>query len=339
LRFTSRIVVGIFVGIAVGIAFLVVAPLTASAGQTQLSTVVLSDALPGMVASPPGITNGPLNRANVSLFNAGPSETAAIDQQLSNGNLTGYLRVWTQQPTNEDGAVIVAFEFSDATKVAGFLGDFNLGVRESGASTFSVSSISGASGFSVQIASSGVPGTVDAVTFARGNTIFCVELVGPSGDLAPSDDVALAARQAANAPGTAAEPVAPSGAQTTASRQVGEIIGFVVGASILIGLVVLLVLLLRRRKRGVTIDTSYPGVYSDPFSPYGSPASYAPLLSYPPPSLTPILTPASNSNPGPGWYPDGANAYEQRYWDGHTWTARMRWNGSSWVDAPSVSPT
>jgi hypothetical protein len=315
----------------VGISLLAATPLTASAGQPDLSTVVLSDALPGMVATPTGLTNGPLDQANVSLFNAGPSETAAIDQQLSDGSMSGYLRVWTRQPTNGDGAVIVAFAVSDANKVAGFLGDFNLGVRESGASTFSVANISGASGFSDQVASQGVPVTVDAVSFARGNTIFCVELVTPSGDLAPSDVIALAARQAAGAPGATASPVTPAVSLKPASYVVGEILGGVVIAGILIGLVVLLLGLGRRRTRRFAITTSYPGVISHPFSPYGSPASYGSPSSYAPLSLPPMPIPSLTPSPGPGWYPDGGDGYRQRYWDGQAWTAGVRWNGSAWV--------
>jgi hypothetical protein len=332
-RFTSLLVTGILVGIS----FLAVTPLPASAGQPDLSTVVLSNALPGMVASPPGITNGPLDQANVSLFNAGPSETAAIDRQLSDGNMTGYLRVWTQQPTDGHGAVIVAFAISDASKVAGFLGGFNLGVRNSGASTFSVPNISGASGFSDQITSSGIQVTVDAVTFARGNTIFCVELVTPSGDLAPSDAIGLAARQAAGAPGATAAPVTPSGSLEPVTHVVDEIVGGVVIGTILIGLVVLLIALGRRRKRRFAITTSYPGVYSHSFSPYGPSAAFAPLASYAPPAPSPMPIPSLTPSPRPGWYPEAGNAYQQRYWDGKAWTAHLRWNGSSWVDVPPVS--
>ncbi len=35
----------------------------------------------------------------------------------------------------------------------------------------------------------------------------------------------------------------------------------------------------------------------------------------------------------PGWYPEGEDAETLRYWDGTTFTARRRWNGSDWVDA------
>ena len=321
------------------VSWLALPPLAASAGQPELSTVVLSDALPGMVVSPAGITNGPLNQANVNLFNAGPAETAAINQQLNNGNMSGYLRAWAQPQANGDGAVVIAFALKDATKVAGFLGDFNLGVSESGATSFSVSQVPGASGFSDQIAESGVPVSVDAVTFARGNIIFCVEVVSPSADLAPSDAIAFAARQAAAAPGAAAGPAAPSDSLTAASHRVGEIIGFVVGAGILIGLVILLVFLVRRRKRRFTITTSYPGVVSHQFSPYDPLASFAQPASYDPPSLPPMPIPSLAPNPLPGWYPDGGDHYQQRFWDGHAWADCMRWNGSSWVDVPTISQT
>jgi hypothetical protein len=335
----QRLIIYVVAGLLAGISFLAISPLTAYAGQADLSTVILSDTLPGMVLSPSGTTNGPLNQANVNLFNAGTSETAAIDQQLSNGNLSGYLRVWTQQPPAGDGAVVLALELKDASLAAPFLGDFNLGVRSSGASSFSVPQISGATGFSDQIAVSGVPATAYAVTFARGDTIFSVELVTESGDLAPSDAIALAARQATAAPGAPSAPVTSSGTRQPHPVRVGPIVGFVVGAGILIGLVILLLVLVRHRKRRFTITTSYPGVFSHEFSPVGFSSSFARPVSYAPPSLAPRPIPSLTLSPGAGWFPEAADPYHQRYWDGQAWTAQMRWNGSSWVDVPAIPPT
>jgi hypothetical protein len=323
-------------GLLVAISWLAMAPLTASAGQADLSTVVLSDTLPGMVPSPAGTTNGPLNQANVSLFNGGSSETAAIDQQLSNGNLTGYLRVWTQQPPAGDGAVILALALKDATLVPQFLGGVNFGVRSTGASSFPVPQISGATGFSDRIAVSGAPATGYAVTFARGDTIFSVELVTESGDLAPSDAIALAARQAIAAPGAPSSPVTTSGSPATGANRVSEIVGFVIGAGILIGLVLLLVLLVRHRKRRFTITTTYPGVFSHQFSPVGFSSPLAQPRSYAPPMAAPMPVPTLALGPGPGWYPEEGDCYQQRYWDGQGWTASLRWDGAAWVDVPRV---
>jgi hypothetical protein len=39
-----------------------------------------------------------------------------------------------------------------------------------------------------------------------------------------------------------------------------------------------------------------------------------------------------------GWYPDTANAYITRYWDGTQWTRELRWDGSAWVDPYAAPP-
>jgi hypothetical protein len=255
---------------------------------------------------------------------------------LANGNMTGYLRVWTQQPPAGDAAVILALALKDASLVPRFLGGVNLGVRSTGASSFSVPQISGATGFSDRIAVSGGAATGYAVTFARGDTIFSVELVTESGDLASSDAIALAARQATVAPGAPSAPVTSSGALEPVSSRVSQIVGFVIGAGILIGLVLLLFFLVRNRKRRFTITTSYPGVFSHQFSPVGFSSPMAQPRLYAPPSPTPMPVPSLTLGPGPGWYPEAGDSYQQRYWDGQGWTASLRWNGSSWVDVPSV---
>jgi hypothetical protein len=33
-----------------------------------------------------------------------------------------------------------------------------------------------------------------------------------------------------------------------------------------------------------------------------------------------------------GWYPLDGDPYRQRYWDGHNWSAHLRWDGASWVE-------
>ena len=43
--------------------------------------------------------------------------------------------------------------------------------------------------------------------------------------------------------------------------------------------------------------------------------------------------PDASPSSAPGWYPEGGDSETMRYWDGTTFTARRRWNGSLWVDA------
>lgn len=52
-----------------------------------------------------------------------------------------------------------------------------------------------------------------------------------------------------------------------------------------------------------------------------------------------IESPAAGSLPTPaqpldqGWHPVAGNSQHLAYWDGTQWTAQLRWDGSSWIDA------
>lgn len=49
-----------------------------ASGASTLSSVVLSQSLPGLVPAPPGVRNGPINESNLSLVTggtSGPAET------------------------------------------------------------------------------------------------------------------------------------------------------------------------------------------------------------------------------------------------------------------------
>ena len=88
-----------------------------ASAANSLSSVVVSNSLPGLIAAPPGIRNGPINESNLSLVTGGSSSPAATQfaQLLTSGNVTGYVRSWVHQPSNGDAVVVSAF-FSSSTR-------------------------------------------------------------------------------------------------------------------------------------------------------------------------------------------------------------------------------
>jgi len=327
-----------------------IAPNVAGAAPPDLSSVVLPQTLPGLVADPPGPTNGPITQANASVLGASSTGTSAIKQQLANGDLSGYLRVWTRQPHNGDDAVILALNISDPTQVGTFLAGFNHGESSVATSSFSVPGISGASGFLDHRPESGQPATEYSITFARGNTVFEVDFATITGDITLNDAVSVAARQAANTSGPVQSPVTPSGSvdpMLHVSYVIGEVMFWVVVILLPLGLIQRH----RRKKRAalsMTPDTSMPfppsgGAVRSPFGQVGNaPAFSAPhapsgqstsapglplLPTFPTFQQAPSYPPATSTSPlgtetGPpaGWYPDPRVSSLQRYFDGHDWT-------------------
>lgn len=181
-------------------------------GQSQafaaagLSSVVLSETFPGLVLTAPGPENGPITPSDLGQATGMTGSAAALfSQQLSNGAVSAYERVWVRQPLNGDAVEITAFDFNDEGATAAFLASMNASVaNQPGAVTFAVPGIAGSSGYKVQTTAAAGPTAEYLVTFARGGTAFAVAVLSSSGDLTGTDAVALATRQAANAPGTPA---------------------------------------------------------------------------------------------------------------------------------------
>jgi len=274
---------------------------------TNLSTEILTATLPGLVESPPGTTNGALTPSNIGLFTTS-SRAAAIEQQMADGNLNGYTRSWTREPPDGNGIVIVAFGLADPSEVGPFLGGVNEGIVQGGGTQQSVSNPPGATGFSDEVATSRITASEYFVTFARGNTAFVVESVSATGTATSVGAVAVAAKQAAFVSGTVQTPEAPG---PPASYVLGEVIGYVVVASILIGGIT--VLIWKRAGRKKAAETTWNGMPA-----FGPPASFqAPSIS-------------------PGWHPFGDESQDRVYWDGRAWTARVMWNGTAWIAVPLV---
>jgi hypothetical protein len=241
--------------------------------------------------------------------------------------MSGYTRLWSQQPPNGDFAAIVAFHWNDPVQVGGFFAGLNRGIKAEGSAPVSVSGIAGGFGFVGHLPIGGQPATEYSVTFAKGSTVFEVETVTVSGDISLANAIALAAKQAAaNAPGATALPVMPlpGGASRPAAYVVGEVSFWVV-----LAIVILYFIQRHRRKSQKTLPDS---VWPMPIP--MSPASLRPIgrqpLSYGQPQggqgpssglpLFPTFAPASPAVSPPGWYPDSNDPTLQRYFDGIRWT-------------------
>jgi hypothetical protein len=283
----------------------------ALAGPGGLASVVLADTLPGLVASPPGPTNGPIDKSNVGLFGGNAGGTSGLAQHLADGDVSGELRFWVHQPPDGDGVVISAFQFKDPKQVGAFLAGLDSGYGRVATGTFSVPGILGGSGYTVHVSASGTPSMAYIVTFAKGSIDFEVQVITASGDLTKADARAVATRQAASAPGGPRVPVAPPG--TSWAVRVGEIVGYVALGIFALALVVVVTRIVgrrpRRRRRPV-VTPAWP--------------------AFPPPLPAPYRPPAPPREVG--WHLDPDHLSEQAYWDGRAWTARRRWSGTTWVE-------
>jgi hypothetical protein len=185
-----------------------------------VSSIILTKALPGFVESPPGQDNGPIVSSNMDVVFAGDTATqlAQVSQEMSNGHITGYVRLWRHQPLTGDGLLVTVFQapasYSIATLLAGFENAASTQVAKFNGSTFSVPGVADAQGYNVNVTNETPPFREFTVAFAKGNTAFFMILVSSSDDLSESDAANLAQRQWAKAPGGSIAPInAPSVAE------------------------------------------------------------------------------------------------------------------------------
>ena len=244
--------------LAVPLGLLVAATSTtaAYAAPNDLSSIVLSDTLPGFVVSAPGPKNGPVDQANVDLFGGDGDVSAVLNRDLADGDATGEYRFWVHQPLNGDGVVISAFRFKSPKQVADFLGELDGGYRSVAGVTFPVPALPGASGYTARVSASGSPSTAFVVTFAKGAIAFEVQVITASGDLTSADAVSVAMKQAANAPGALQSPVVPAGAP--APDRNTEIVELAAVAVVLIA-IALFIARRDRARRGSGRSRSRPG--------------------------------------------------------------------------------
>ena len=325
----------------------------ASAGTAapgDLSSVVLSETLPGFVLSAPGPKNGPVDQSNLNLFGGNGHVSATLAQDLADGDASGEYRFWVHQPLNGDGVVISAFQFNSAKKVEEFLGDIDAGYQRVAAGTFPVPALVGAFGYSAHVSASGSPSTAYVVTFAKGGIAFEVQVITASGDLTNTDAVSLATKQAVNAPGAFQNPNVPAG--TSDSRRTAEIVGLSLIAVLLIVIATLVASRDGRRRRRPTNSSrtarrsgsrqrsrrssgarrsgrSSGARRAGPSGLSGTGPAVSPL-----PEARPDPHRSPDQLPEVGWHADPEHLSEQAYWDGQSWVARRRWSGTAWAEVP-----
>ncbi|HTU38281.1 MAG TPA: hypothetical protein VMF35_09695 [Acidimicrobiales bacterium] len=285
-------------------------------GGSNLSTIVLAQLpIAGYVADPSSALNGPITSSNASLFG---SAAATIEEHLTNGDMTGYIRAWTHQPPNGTGVVILATSLSDPAGLPQFLAGFDHGASQAHGTAFSVPQIPNATGYTVRVTTAaGVPMTTHLVDFAKGNVAFVAEVTAQSGALTDSDAINVATAQAAAAPG---EPVASrttSSSTNSVAYEAGRVFVWVVLGAIVVWLISFLIRRNKRRRAGA------PSLNRDGATPAST--VFAP----------PVV--AFRTPPEVGWHQLGKNPNEQTYWDGQGWTLTRRWTvGRGWSEPDNV---
>jgi Protein of unknown function (DUF2510) len=314
-----RLLAKLTLGCAAVSSALWVAPTAAvGAAHTDLATVVVSQTLPGFLETAPGPTNGPITPSNASLLTGNSEFTSQLQQELANGTLTGYLRIWTHPPMDGDSIVVLAFRLPDSDQAQEFLTGLNRGVSSVAAGNFDVPSIGGASGFISRQPLQGQPANEYSVTFGRGTTVFEVETATITQGLTTNDATLVASSQAGQAGGSVVPPSSPSGA----TLQIPLLrVPYVLGEIGAVLAIVTLVLYFMRRERrqsraallGPADQSVSPGWVGSPLAP---PASVLAGL----PQLQGFGVP-SVQTPAPGWYQDTMDPSRLRYFDGAVWTA------------------
>jgi hypothetical protein len=250
---------------------------TAANPEDNLSTVVLSDAGPGMVAAPAGEYNGPVTPSNLSLVaGSNATATAQLSQGLSSGAVSAYIRFWNRQPANGDAVIVSAFTFTRAAEENAFATNSVAAVQNlSGATPFAVPSPPGASGFTVHTSSSGTLVSEYSVEFVKGDTQFQIVVASTTGDLTSSNAILLAQQQYANAPDIPAS--GPQKIWVLDWSKVAVLVGGVV-------LTIAIFVVGRKRKYPPALRGFPAGAFTA-----GGPAPWAPSGPYPaPPSGLPV---------------------------------------------------
>jgi hypothetical protein len=288
-----RVAVGL-ASVAVAMLFALVIPSVPASAGTPLSSIVISNALPGLVAAPPGPFNGPLTSETLDSYFGGNSGTSsAFRQAITDGNVTAYIRMWRNDPPNGAFVGIIAAQLPNSTDAAAAMegGDQSANGNQFG--HFSVPEVPHAVG--VTLVTNSPEGVVneEMVMFAKGVTLFDVvtgQVTNASNSGAPqldeSDAIQIAQHQDARAPGEAVAPC-NCGSENVA-YEVGRYFGIALPVGAVIGLVVYLI---RRSRRSLDPQTAF---WSAPSNGGGSFGAWGPAPPFPPPVGHGIAPSATN---------------------------------------------
>jgi len=261
------------VGVAVLFSLVVAAPTSAYA-DTGVSSVLISNALPGMVEAPAGPLNGALTPSELNSTFGSSGPTSALSQAIANGDVSAYVRTWSNQPPNGAFVQVIAAQFPSLVDASAALAGADHAVSGIHFGHFPAPEIPQAEGFTVIANSEAGIVSENVVQFAKGAVLFDVAAgqvttAANSGapELSDADAVQIARQQAALAPGPALGPTDPSANMSSnTAYQAGRYFGVVVLIVLVAGLIVLLIQRLQRRsKRPIAVaepaqelDTPFP---------------------------------------------------------------------------------
>lgn len=174
--------------------------LAASAAEKTLGSIVLAKTLPGLVASAPGTTNGPIGDPGLHYLPMNNKSGNIMLEYLILRRVSGYVRAFSRKPPNGDGIFIFAFRYKHSSDEVSWLRGFNATFKSSGEARFVVSGVKGATGFVANTSTSaGAPLVTYTISFDVGLTTFIMITGTTSGDLTKSNAIALAKTQEARA--------------------------------------------------------------------------------------------------------------------------------------------
>jgi hypothetical protein len=285
----------------------------AASADAGLSSVVLSNTLPGMVVAPPGVANGPITESGLELLGLDPATASAMQAHLADGSMSGYIRTWSRQPANGDAVVIEGFQFQEAPAADAFLSGADNQLRTLSPVLGSVQSATGAVRYTMATSTTGPLQRL--VFFAQGTDAFLITVRSPADDLTTVNLVSLVVRQAGRVSGSTSGS-SSSGGNASMAHKAGEIFGVVACVALIIGLITIW---WRPRRKSGLVTSRAPEVRGA-----GAEGLYPP-------------SPAGTA--APGWLPSPANMNEQLFWNGREWAGRRRWvAGRGWVESVPARP-
>jgi hypothetical protein len=178
-------------------ACLVVGPGVAAASRTpSLSHVVVEQSLAGFTLVPGAAFNGPIPKSDLDKY----SDDATWQQDVGDGQLTGFVRAWSHQ--YKRGLAFVywsALRMPDTSYASQFSSTMEAFVaKQTGARSIGVTGVTGAVGYRtsppVQIGRA----TGYWIIFTRGTIGFFLYAVGPPRTLTTAQLVGLARQQASH---------------------------------------------------------------------------------------------------------------------------------------------